>query len=174
MCPSFQQHPQPREEQRLQQEGLVWIQQELGTGCGDLSAVSNLVYFGCAQVVVARLPCSGAAEGLSCHSISRLGFFLIVGNPPGSSVELQREANTAGRLHGSGWGVRGGCGKPVSQPRGLNPPFLPSLAWPQGKLLVNGISAPHVEALLLVPAAPQPAQRLVFPLLDPRAVGTDL
>lgn len=74
-------------------------------------------------------------------------------------------------LLGCEWG---GCGKPVSQPRGLNPPFLPSLLCLRGKLLVHGISAPHVEALLLVPAAPQPAQRLVFPLLDPRAVGTDL
>ena len=75
-----------------------------------LSAVSNLVYLCCAPVVATR---SGAAEGLGCHSISWPSFFLTAGSPPGSSVELKREANTAGGLHGSGWGVSGvGVGNP--------------------------------------------------------------
>ena len=65
----------------------------------------------------------------------------------------------------------GGCGKPVSQPRGLNPPFLPSLLCLRGKLLRSGISAPHVEALLLVPAAPQPAQGTRLSLAGPQGCG---
>lgn len=173
MCPSPSAAPSAPE-RSVGCNRRVWcgFQQSWALGVVICSAVSNLV---CRM----RsgwwwpLPAPGAAEGLSCHSISRLGFSSL------SAILLApvwscNGGQYCGRLHGSGWGVSGVvCGKPVSQPRGLNPPFLPS-ALPQRQTLVNGISAPHVEALLLVPAAPQPAQRLVFPLLDPRAVGTDL